>query len=171
MADENIPLHQEDNVVLLDGFDFSQSVFQLNEPDIPSLSNDFTTPSNEINSQLKNFENFLKLAHVNSCSIPKHLHEIINIALKTGLDAIGACETFISKHTPMASFNIPGYNFFHADRDSNKVGGSSRGGVGLYVREEYPAVRIKLPVEMIQPEMLFVQITVGTVKVAITVRD
>ena len=169
MADENIPLHQEDNVVLLDGFDFSQSVFQLNEPDIPSLSNDFITPSNEINSQLKNFENFFKLAHVNSCSIPKHLHEIINVALKTGLDAIGACETFISKHTPMASFNIPGYNFFHADRDSNKVGGSSRGGVGLYVREEYPAVRIKLPVEMIQPEMLFVQITVGTVKIAVGV--
>lgn len=166
MAETNVPLHQEDNIVLLDTFDFSQSIFDLHEPDIqiPSLSNDFTTPTKDINLKFKNYENLIKIAHVNSCSIPKHLHEIDKIVQETNMDVIGACETFISEHTPNTSFDISGYNFFHVDRDQ-----SCRGGVGLYVRNEYPAVRIKLPEDLVQPEMCFVQITVGTVKMAVGV--
>ena len=169
MAETNLPLHQEDNIVLSDNFDFSQSIFDLNEPNIPSLSSDFSTSCDFINGILQNYNNLIKLAHVNSCSIPKHLHEIEITLRKTGLDALGACETFISKHTPKASFTVPGYNFFHVDRDSTGLGKSSRGGVGLYVREEYRAVLIKLPVELVQPEMCFVEITVGTVKIAVGV--
>ena len=94
MAETNVPLHQEDNIVLLDTFDFSQSIFDLHEPDIqiPSLSNDFTTPTKDINLKFKNYENLIKIAHVNSCSIPKHLHEIDKIVQETDMDVIGAAK-------------------------------------------------------------------------------
>ena len=77
---------------------------------------------------------------------------------------MGTCETFITPDTPKAAFNIPGYNFFHVDRTM-----SSRGGVGAYVSSEYPARVIKLPVELVQPEMIFIEITVGVVKIAMGV--
>ena len=164
MADINVPLHQEDNIVLMDNFDFSQAIFDLEEPVFASLNDDFTTPSKEINFKLKNYNNFLKLAHVNARSIPKHLHEIDKIVQETNFDVIGVCETFISSHTPKAAFEIPGYNFFHVDRTM-----TCRGGVGVYIQSDYPAVPIKLPVNLVQPEMCFVQITVGTVKMAVGV--
>ena len=46
---------------------------------------------------------------------------------------------------------------------------SCRGGVGLYVRSELPAKTIKLPTNLVQPEMIFVEITVGVVKMAVGV--
>ena len=124
MASAEIPLHQEDNIVLLDNFDFSQSIFDLEEPNFVSLSNDYLTPSNVIKKKFKNYENLVKIAHVNARSIPKHLHEIDKIIQETNLDILGTCETFISTDTPRTSFEIPGYNFFHVDRTM-----SSRGGV------------------------------------------
>ena len=163
MADlEQQPLHMEDNIVLNENFDFSQSIFDLVEPNIPSLGNDFLTPYNMIKNKFKNFEHLIKLAHVNSCSIPKHLHEIEKIIRL--FDILGTCETFISSNTPKTAFDIPGYNFFHVDRFM-----ASRGGVGVYVNSEYPARPIKLPVDLVQPEMIFVEVTVGVVKIAVGV--
>ena len=161
-VNQEIPLHQGDNIVLSDNFDFSQSFFNLEEPNIASLSDDFLTPSKIINKAFENYENLVKLAHVNACSIPKHLHEIDKII--QNLDILGTGETFIKPNTPKTSFNISGYNFFHVDRTI-----SSRGGVGVYVRSEFPAKQIKLPIELVQPEMIFVEITVGVVKMAVGV--
>jgi hypothetical protein len=89
MVDPEIPLHQGDNIVLLDNFDFSQSMFDLQEPNIPSLSDDFLSPSKVIKEKLGNYENLVKLAHVNACSIPKHLHEIDKTMHEVDLDILG----------------------------------------------------------------------------------
>ena len=164
MVNADQPLHQEDNIVLLDNFDFSQSIFDLEEPNFVSLSDDFLTPSNFIKNKFTNYSNLLKLAHINARSIPKHLHEISKIIHETDFDILGVCETFISANTPKSSFEIPGYNFLHVDRDM-----SCRGGVGCYVRSEYPIKPVKLPNNLVQPEMIFVEITVGVVKMAVGV--
>ena len=151
-----------DNIVLNENFDFSQSLFSLEEPSIPSLSDDFLTPCNIINKKLKDYDKLVKIAHVNARSLPKHLHEVIKVIHETNFDILGTCETFLSKNTPKTSFEIPGYNFFHQPRDN-----SSRSGVGCYVRNEYPAKCIKLPVPLVQPEMIFIEIKVGVVKMAV----
>ena len=149
----------DDTVVLLDTFDFSQSIFDLEEPAFEtSLDNNFYSTCQIINQKLSNYENLVQFAHVNARSVPKHLHEIHRVLDGTGFAAMGTCET------PKAAFNIPGYNFFHVDRTM-----SSRGGVGAYVSSEYPAKVIKLPVELVQPEMIFIEITVGVVKIAMGV--
>ena len=100
MVDVEVPLHQGDNIVLLDNFDFSQSIFDLQEPNIPSLSDDFLTPSNVIKKKFENYENLVKIAHVNACSVPKHLHEIDKIIHEVNLDVLGTCETFLFRKTP-----------------------------------------------------------------------
>ena len=48
MDSVEVPLHQGDNIVLLDNFDFSQAIFSLEEPNIASLSDTFLTPCNII---------------------------------------------------------------------------------------------------------------------------
>ena len=164
MVDMEIPLHQGDNIVLSDNFDFSQSIFDLHEPNIPSLSDDFLTPSNVIKKQFEKYDNLVKLAHINACSIPKHLHEIDKIIHEVNFDILGVCETFITGNTPKTAFNIDGYNLFHVDRTM-----SSRGGVGVYIRSEFPAKLIKLPIDLVQPEIIFVEVTVGVVKLAVGV--
>ena len=44
---------------------------------------------------------------------------------------------------------------------------SCRGGVALYTRSELPAKLIKLPNDLVQPEMIFVEVMVGAVKMAV----
>ena len=161
-ANINIPLHLEDNIVLQEDFDFSQSIFDLAEPNIPSLSDDFLTPSRFINSKFKNYEHLVKFGHINARSIPKHLQEIVKVNDEINFDVIGACETFITPNTPKTSYEIFGYNCFHLDRLM-----SCRGGVALYTRSELPAKLIKLPNDLVQPEMIFVEVMVGAVKMAV----
>ena len=120
-GDTDILLHHEDNIVLTDTFDFSQSIFDLEEPTFASLSDDFVTPSSFINHKFEGFENLLKIGHINSCSIPKHLHEISKIAWSTKLDILGSCETFITGDTPKSTFEINGYNFFMLTEYTNRV--------------------------------------------------
>lgn len=158
--DNDIPLHQGDNIVLSENFDFSQSIFELPEPIIASLGNEFSTPCDIISQNLADYNKFLKIAHVNARSVPAHLHEIERVI--TDFDVFCVSETFISSHTPEMAYNIPGYNFLHLSR-LNK----SRGGVGLYSKSELPTKVIKLPVNLVQPELIFVEITVGTVKIAV----
>ena len=110
MVNIEIPLHQGDNIVLSENFDFSQSIFDLPEPILPLLSGYFFTPIDIIKKKFENHDNLLKLGHVNACSVPKHLHEIERII--EYFDVFGTCETFIKPNTPKTAFNISGYNFF-----------------------------------------------------------
>ena len=89
MTNYDTPLHQEDNIVFNPEFDFSDSIFDLDESEVPKLSNDFSTPASVINQKFKKFDNLAKLAHVNARSIPKHIHEIDNILRDTKIDVLG----------------------------------------------------------------------------------
>ena len=82
----------------------------------------------------------------------------------TGLDALGTSETFIGENTPESVYQIPGYKFVNKSRDKK-----CRGGIGIYIAEYIPVKPIKLPVEFVQPEMLFVDVTVGPAKMALGV--
>lgn len=120
------------------------------------------TPCNVIKKKFENFEGLLKIGHVNACSVPKHLHEIDKIINEANFDILGISETFITANTPKTAFGIPGFKFFNAGRIN-----SSRGGVGIYLNANYSAKIIKLPSDLIQPEMIFVEVTVGVVKMAV----
>ena len=117
MNNNNILLHQEDGIALDDDFNFSDPAFDLQEPDIPSLSNSFSTASQTINFKLNKFDNLVKIAHINARSVPKHIHEIDKIVSETSLDILGISETFISDNTPKSIYQIPGFNFFNKNRD------------------------------------------------------
>ena len=162
MAENDIPLHQEDDLVLDGNFDFSNSMFDLQEPEIPTLPNTFLAPSSYINLKLKNYQNLFRLGHINARSVPKHIHEIAHILEKTKLDALGSSETFISDNTPHSIFQIPGYKFYNKNRDKQ-----CRGGVGIWLDENYPAKIIKLATDLVQPEMIFIEVTVGLAKIAL----
>ena len=164
MTNNNIPLHQEDDIVLNPDFDFSDAIFDLNESEIPKLSNDFSTPASVINLKFKNYDNLAKLAHVNARSIPKHIHEIDKILRETRIDILGVSETFISENTPESIYQIPGYKYINKSRDKK-----CRGGIGIFVNENLPVRLLKLPVNFVQPEMLFIEVTIGVVKMAIGV--
>ena len=156
-------LHQEDDIAFSDNFDFSDSIFELVESDIPKLSQYyFSTPSTTINNKFKNLDHLLKVAHVNARSLPKHIHEIQKILDETGLDILGISETFIAENTPESICQIPGYKYINKSRDKK-----CRGGIGIFVNEKLPVKVISLPTEFVQPEMLFVEVTVGFVKMAI----
>ena len=121
-------LHQGDNIVLTNEFNFSDSIFELTETEVAPLTGNFTTVANQINSKLKKYENLLRLGHINARSVPKHIHEIDKTLQETDLDALGVSEHFLSKNTPENIFQVPGYNFIHVDRDMQ-----CRGGGGVYL--------------------------------------
>ena len=164
MNNNNIPLHQEDDIVFDNDYDFSDSFFDLNETQIPKLGIDFKTPIEKIKLKFKNFEDLLKLGHVNARSLPKHIHEIERYLLETLLDIFGVSETFISEDTPQSLYQIPGYKYINKSRDKK-----CRGGIGIFVNENFPVKVLKLPVDFVQPEMLFVEVTIGVVKMAVGV--
>ena len=105
----------------------------------------------------------LKMAHLNARTVPRHRYEINAIIDATTFGFLGISETFICENTPEDLFEIPGYSFYHKDRYMK-----SRGGVGIYVKEEIPS-KIKLQSELIQPEIYFIEITVGHTKIAVGV--
>ena len=112
MANNNDFLHQEDEIFIRN-FEFSDSIFDLPEPDIPTLGLAFNTPSDTINFKLKNCDNLLQIAHINARSLPKHIHEVERISSKTKFSALGISEHFLSVDTPKSVYQLPGYYFFY----------------------------------------------------------
>ena len=157
-------LHQGDNIVLSNEFNFEESIFNLKETSVAPLDIDFPTVTELINFKLKNHENLLKLGHINARSVPKHVHEIDRILSETAIDILCVSETFISKDTPENICKIPGYNLVHIDRTSQ-----SRGGIAIYISDQFEYKVIKLPVKLVQPQMAFIEVTVGKIKVAVGV--
>jgi exonuclease III len=139
-------------------------MFDLEEPNIPKLDNSFVTPAQVINSKYKNLNHLAKLAHINARSVPKHIHEIEKLLKDINFDCLGVSETFISEDTPVSLYQIPGYKFINKSRDKK-----CRGGIGIYVNENLPFKLIKLPSELVQPEMFFIEVQIGMVKMAIGV--
>ena len=92
-----------------------------------TIPQDFNLTTNapifEINRNLKPFNNFLRIAHMNAVSIPLHRDEIARVLYKTNLDILGVSETNIKHNTPKDLYNIKGYKFFHVDRNHKNCGG------------------------------------------------
>ena len=157
-------LHQGDDLVLTEEFNFADPIFDLFETEIPTLGAEFITVADQIKNILVNYDHLLKLGHINARSFPKHVHEIDKVVTEAGLDALGVSESFISKNTPLSICKIPGYNLIHKARDHK-----CRGGVGLLLKDHFEYKVIKLPIEHVQPELLFVEVTIGITKIAIGV--
>ena len=146
-----------------DIFDFNDPQFYLEERDIPTITN-ITTPIEFIKEKLKKYKNNLTSFHINAQSIPKHYDEIVRLLTETDVDILGVSETFVCEKTPKIFYEIPGYKFFHRDRTMK-----SRGGVGLYIKDGLVCKEIKLCKDLVQPEIIFVEITCNHTKLAVGV--
>ena len=162
MGDIHTLLHEEDDRIISGEFQFSDTIFDLREKTVTNLGTNFYTPSEKINKDFENLDSFLKIGHLNTSSVPKHRDELANLFHACKFDVFGAGETFIKDHTPKSVFSISDYKFFHKNRKKR-----SKGGVGLYVRNEIKATRITLPNEPDQPELCFIEVTVGKSNIAI----
>ena len=155
-------LHEEDDRIISGEFDFRESFFHLKEKDIPKLNNNFQTPIEKINKDFEGYENYLRFGHLNASSVPKHRDEISCVATACKFHVFGVCEHFIKDNTPSSVFNMDNYKLFHRNRNN-----ASKGGVGIYVDLNIQAKRITLPNEPNQPEIIFVEITIGKIKIAV----
>ena len=134
------------------------------EIEVPDLGNGFLTPIQKINNELRTYNKLIKISHLNAVSVPKHRDEIFRILVGTDMDIVGVSETNIKKSTPPKLFKMDGYNFFHADRNH-----TTKGGVGIYVKQDLKAKRIQVKFEKLQPELIFVEVEVLHNKILIGV--
>lgn len=132
--------------------------FDLNEQSAVSLRKDFSTLYKILYENISGYDNFFKVAHIIVNTIPKYFHEKIKILYAVDFDVLGACEAFNSSNTPRASFKVLGYNIFHVDRHmSCKVG----------VRSEHQSRMMGLPSDILQAEMIFIEISIHAMKMAV----
>ena len=128
--------------------------------------NEVPSPIEDINNNLKPFGNFLRIAHINSVSIPLHRDEISRVINSTNLDIVGISETNIKKATLRDRFKFQNYKLFHIDRDWGR-----NGGVGILVKQEYAssAKLIKVNYNQIMPEYIFIEIEINKIKLLVGV--
>ena len=81
------------------------------------------TPIEKMKETFELNKHSLRVAHLNTSSIPKHIEEIIRTTLETDLDIFACSETNIKNHTPAKRYNIPGYKLIKANRNNVKKGG------------------------------------------------
>ena len=121
-----------DNMPMNDEFHFQDDLFQeLAPPSIIPL--DTQSPLEIINSDFKNFSNFIKFGHINAVTVPGNKDEIERTLIGAGFDLFAVTETNIHPNTPKSAFEIPNYRFFHKDREGDN---HSRGGCGIYCKKE-----------------------------------
>ena len=157
-------INPEDPRILLGDYQFSDAFFTLDETYIPPVLNGYKAPAEQINSDLKNFNNMVIVGHINARSVPKHISEISDLFHETCLDIIGVSETFIKTHTPKKLCKMSGFKFLRKDRT-----GKHGGGVGIFVKDCFNPKLVKLPQNFTQPEMLFIELIVKNTKLVVGV--
>ena len=160
----NSQLDEEDPDILMGEYNFSQEFFNLEETQISIPNINVTLPHEKVINSFKPFNNHLKIAHLNARSIPRHIDEITNLLVETRLDVLAVSETWLYPNANSCLYNIKGYNILRHDR-INKRGG----GVCIYSRNDLNTKIIPISYEFDQPEMLAVELTNGTNKIAIAV--
>ena len=143
-------------------------------PELPTVNNltrsrihAFDTCRSPIAKMKETFElhkNLLRVAHLNTSSTPKHIEEIIRMALETDLDIFACCETNIKNHTPAKRYSIPGYKLIKVNRNNER-----KGGVGIFFKDIYKPKKINIRYEALQPELLFTEVEINKNKVAVGV--
>ena len=136
--------------------------FDLEIIEIPKDNFDPLTPVNIINNKIKKCKKNFIVAHLNSRSLNKNIVELREMIQNLEFDALCISESWLRSRTPKDRFTIEGYNIFRSDR-RNKRGG----GVCCYVREDYIAKTIRIPNKPVNPEFLFVEVSVLHQKIAI----
>ena len=123
-------------------------------------------PIQQILRDLKNNNNWLRIGHLNSRSVPKHIHEIRRLFKDCGFDIVAVSETFIKEHTPEDMYTIENYKFYKLNRIH-----STQGGIGIFVRDTIPVKELETPLTITQnknaPEILCIVVTINRIQIAI----
>jgi hypothetical protein len=124
----------------------------------------FLTPIAKMNSEMGAHNNHLRVAHLNTVSIPKHRDEIQRVICETDLDILCTSETNIKTGTPAKRYNIPGYKLIKKNREYG-----AKGGIGIYFKDIYKPKKIEIRYDGLQPELIFTEVEINKNKVAIGV--
>ena len=120
----------------------------------------------QINYDLKNNKNWLRVGHLNARSVPKHIHEIRRIIKKCDFDIVGVSETFIKEHTPEERHIIDNYRLYKLNRTH-----TTQGGVGFFVKNTIKVKELETPQIITQnhnaPEVLGIVVTINRIQIAI----
>ena len=103
------------------------------EPATDTLDDGFKNASADIvhnNSPLKNYKGF-SIAHLNCCSVLKHLDELHNLCHRFEPHVFSLNETRLSNNVKDGEIPFPGYNLLRYDRNR------SGGGVLLAIKNSY----------------------------------
>ena len=138
----------------------NDSLFQ-SQPEVQNIKSNLLSPTDEILEKFKPYNNFIKMGHANTVSIPKNRDDMELFLNRTGMDLFATSETNIHKNTPKSVFDIPNYRFYHKDRIGN------RGGSGIYVKKEIPSKYIPISYEHEKFEVCAIEVVINKVKVAV----
>ena len=138
----------------------NDSLFQ-SQPEVQNIKSNLLSPTDEILEKFKPYNNFIKMGHANTVSIPKNRDDLELFFNKTGMDIFATSETDIHKNTPKSVFDIPNYRFYHKDRIGN------RGGSGIYIKKEIPSKYIPISYEHDKFEVCAIEVVINKVKVAV----
>ena len=120
------------------------------------------TPIEQLNNDLRNNQNWLRVVHINARSIPGHLTELSRIITETNSDIIGISETFIKDDIPMNKCNIENYKLYTENRTH-----TTQGGVAIYIRESITAKQLPVPKNVNHPELICLELTIKNIKIAV----
>ena len=90
-----------------------------------------------MNTEMGAHHNQIRVAHLNTVSIPKHRDEIQRVMHETDLDILCTSETNIKSNTPPKRFNIPGYKFIKQNHEYGP-----KGRIGIFFKETYKPKKI-----------------------------
>ena len=148
-------------------FNFSDELFLGTDSihhDIPldNRLDNMNTPIQQLNNDLQNNQNWVRVAHINARSVPGHLPEISRIVSETNLDILGISETFIKNDTSEHKYNIENYKLYTENRTH-----TTQGGVGIYVKDNINVKTIPVPKNVKHPELICLELTIKNIKIAV----
>lgn len=120
------------------------------------------TPIEQLNQDLRNNQNWLRVVHVNARSIPGHITELTRLVTETDSDIIGVSETFIKDDTPLHKCNIDNYKLYTENRSH-----TTQGGVAFFVKDNIPVKKITVPKNINHPELICLELTIKGIKIAV----
>ena len=120
------------------------------------------TPIEQLNNDLRNNQNWLRVVHINARSIPGHLAELSRIITETDSDIIGISETFIKDDTALNKCNIENYKLYTENRSH-----TTQGGVGIYIKDNIAAKQLSVPKNIKHPELICLELNIKNIKIAV----
>lgn len=111
-----------------------------------------------INLRLKNYNNYLNVAHVNICSLYPKINYIKNILSTKKIQVFCVSETWLSNLHTYKMTSIMGFNTIRHDRKRLGINGKTYGGICMFTRQDYRFKIISKSGEDSLIEFLFVEI-------------